>query len=367
MTSGPNNEWMKEWSIVNHKNHGDGAGKQRKMTASHMTARTGDPATGRAETLDKPPITVRLASPRGFCAGVERAIRTVEETLSVYGAPVYVRHEIVHNVHVVARLSAMGVIFIDSVDDAPADRPLVFSAHGAPQSAHDKAAARNLVKIDATCPLVLKVHNQTRRHVSAGRKVILIGHEHHPEVMGTMGQAPDGAVRLVQSVRDVSALPDFETGAVDLAYVTQTTLSVDDTHDIIAALTARFPHIVGPAKEDICYATSNRQEAVKASARDVDLFVVIGSRTSSNSVRLVEAAISAGARQALLTDDADTFDWTLITGDLKMVGLSAGASAPESLVEAFLTELAARRTVTVDTVETAKENVVFNTPLRLAG
>lgn len=311
---------------------------------------------------EKPPILVRLASPRGFCAGVERAIRTVEEALAIYGAPVYVRHEIVHNTHVVARLAAMGAVFVDSVDDAPADRPIVFSAHGAPKAAHDKAEARAFVKIDATCPLVLKVHSQTRRHIAAGRKVILIGHAGHPEVIGTMGQAPEGAVLLVETAKDVAALPDLQ---VPLAYATQTTLSVDETQDVLGALKARFPQIAGPAREDICYATSNRQQAVKATASGADLFIVIGSPTSSNSVRLVETARAAGAADARLLENAAAADWNHIL-KADTIGLSAGASAPETLVEEFLTELAARRTVVIETVETMREDIVFNTPLRLA-
>lgn len=308
------------------------------------------------------PLTVRLASPRGFCAGVERAIRTVEDTLAMHGAPVYVRHEIVHNTHVVARLAAMGAIFVESLDDVPPDRPVVFSAHGAPQSAHDKAAERRLVKIDATCPLVLKVHAETRRHIASGRRVVLIGHENHPEVIGTMGQAPAGSVALIQSEADARAFPETDA---PLAYVTQTTLSVDETRGIVNVLKDRFPHICGPAKEDICYATSNRQNAVKAAAPGAELFVVIGSKTSSNSVRLVETALNAGAVKAVLTDDARTFDWTLCN-EIETLGVSAGASAPEELVEEFLTELAGRRPIVIESVETAKENIVFKSPLRLA-
>ncbi|WP_428408887.1 4-hydroxy-3-methylbut-2-enyl diphosphate reductase [Hyphococcus sp.] len=316
----------------------------------------------RNDNAKKPPLTVRLASPRGFCAGVERAIRTVEEALALHGAPVFVRHEIVHNTHVVARLSAMGAVFVEDLGGVPTDRPVVFSAHGAPRTAHEDAASRKLMKIDATCPLVLKVHSQIRRHVSAGRKVILIGHRNHPEVIGSMGQAPEGAVILVETLDNIAALPDF---AGPLAYSTQTTLSVDETKDMIAALKARFPEIAGPAREDICYATSNRQEAVKAAAKTCDLFVVIGSPTSSNSVRLVETAKAAGAADALLLEDAERFDWTLLNG-VNTIGLSAGASAPETLVEAFLTALAARRNLRIDHIETAREDVVFNTPHRLA-
>lgn len=315
-----------------------------------------------ADTDRTPNLTVRLAAPRGFCAGVERAIRTVEEALALHGAPVYVRHEIVHNRHVVDRLRAMGAIFIEELKDAPDDRPVIFSAHGAPRSAHEEAAARKMVSIDATCPLVLKVHTQTRRHAANGRHVYLIGHADHPEVVGTMGQAPDGAVTLVETVAEVASLPE-RTGPK--AYVTQTTLSVDDTRTIIEALKTKFPDIAGPAKEDICYATSNRQHAVKTAAPDVDLFVVVGSETSSNSKRLVEVALSAGARHAVLIEDADAFDPSLLN-DAQTIGVSAGASAPESLVEKFLELLASMRTIIIETVETAREDIVFNTPLRLA-
>ena len=312
--------------------------------------------------LSKLGLTVRLASPRGFCAGVERAIRTVEEALTVYGAPVYVRHEIVHNRHVVQRLRAMGAVFIEDLKDAPEDRPVIFSAHGAPRSAHKEAAARNMISIDATCPLVLKVHAQTRRHAASGRHVYLVGHANHPEVIGTMGQAPTGAVTLVETVEEIATLPN-RTGPK--AYVTQTTLSVDDAHAIIDALKQRFPDIAGPAKKDICYATSNRQHAVKTAAPDVDVFVIIGSEASSNSKRLVEVALSAGARDAILIEDASAFNPALLD-TAQTIGISAGASAPESLVEEFLTSLAAIRTLTIETVETVREDIVFNTPLRLA-
>jgi len=312
--------------------------------------------------VKKPPLTVRLAAPRGFCAGVERAIRTVEETLADHGAPVYVRHEIVHNKHVVERLSAMGAVFVETLDDIPADRPVIFSAHGAPRAAHEEAKSRNLFAIDATCPLVLKVHAQVRRHAAKGVHIILVGHANHPEVIGVMGQAPKEAITLVETIADVAALPEQGGG---LAYVTQTTLSVDDARDIICALKARFPAIIGPSKKDICYATSNRQQAVKMTAPGVDLFVVIGSQTSSNSQRLVETAMTAGAGEAVLIDDAHDFDWASLDA-LSTIGISAGASAPESLVEGFLTALARRRRLMIETIETARENVVFNTPLRLA-
>lgn len=308
-------------------------------------------------------LTVRLSSPRGFCAGVERAIRTVEETLALHGAPVYVRHEIVHNTHVVKRLSAMGAIFVDELDAVAPNRPVIFSAHGVAQAVHREARRRELDAIDATCPLVLKVHGQIRRHAAAGRHVFLIGHEGHPEVVGALGQAPKGAVTLVESVADVAALPDR---AGETAYATQTTLSVDDTQEVIAALKRRFPRIAAPAREDICYATSNRQDAVKAAAKGVDLFVVIGSETSSNSMRLVETALGAGAREAVLIEDAAAFDRARLDA-VETLGLSAGASAPESLVEDFLAALAGERRLVIETVETARENVVFKIPLLMAG
>ncbi len=310
----------------------------------------------------KLPLKVRLAAPRGFCAGVERAIRTVEETLAMYGAPVYVRHEIVHNKHVVERLAAMGAVFVDELNEAPSDRPVIFSAHGAPRAAHAEAAARNLIAIDATCPLVLKVHNEARRHAAANRHIYLVGHANHPEVVGTMGQVAKDAITLVASVSDVATLKDSDGPK---AYVTQTTLSVDDARTIVEALKVKFPAIAGPRKEDICYATTNRQNAVKAAAQGVDLFIVIGSRTSSNSLRLVEVANSVGARRAMLIEDANAFDPGALK-DVSVIGMSAGASAPEHLVEGFLKLLADLRTLTIETVETASENIVFNTSLRLA-
>ncbi len=310
----------------------------------------------------KPPLTVRLAAPRGFCAGVERAIRTVEETLAHYGAPVYVRHEIVHNKHVVDRLTAMGAIFVESVDDVEDGRPVIFSAHGAPRAAHAEAEARQLTAIDATCPLVLKVHAQIKRFAAAGRHVFLVGHANHPEVIGTMGQVSEDDVTLIETMADVAAAPE-RSGPI--AYVTQTTLSVDDAHDIVLALKKRFPNIAGPSKDDICYATSNRQAAVKATAPSTEVFIVIGSQSSSNSKRLIEVALGAGAAEAVLIDDASALNWTLVA-NAKTIGISAGASAPESLVEELLTALAQQRTLTIDTIETARENIVFNTPMRLA-
>ena len=311
----------------------------------------------------KSPLRVRLASPRGFCAGVERAIRTVEDALAQYGAPVFVRHEIVHNRHVVDRLAAMGAVFVEDIADVDAGRPVIISAHGAPKAVIDGATARNLPTIDATCPLVHKVHAQTRRYARQGAHVYLIGHQGHPEVVGTMGQAPANAVTLVERPSDVDLLPDRDGPK---AYVTQTTLSVEDAADMIVALKKRFPDIAAPTKQDICYATTNRQDAVKACAAGADLFLVFGSDTSSNSLRLVETAKRGGAADADLIEDASAFDFDRLA-DLSTLALSAGASAPEELVETFLTELAARRTIIVETVETAQEDIVFNSPMKLAG
>lgn len=308
------------------------------------------------------PITVRLAAPRGFCAGVERAIRTVEQALQRYGAPVYVRHEIVHNQHVVARLAKMGAIFIDDLEDAAPDRPVVFSAHGASIAAHREADERKLFKIDATCPLVNKVHAQARRYASSGAHVYLIGHTGHAEVVGTAGQVPEHGVTIVDCVERVSALIDR---AGPKAYVTQTTLSVDDTASIIAALKARFPDIQSPRTEDICYATSNRQAAVKTIAPSTDMFVVIGSPASSNSNRMVDVALAAGATNACLIDDWRAFDFSKLD-NVKSLGLSAGASAPEELVERFLEALADRFDIVVETHEITQETISFNLPHQLA-
>ncbi len=309
------------------------------------------------------PLKVRMASPRGFCAGVERAIRTVEEVLAAYGAPVYVRHEIVHNRHVVARLAAMGAVFVEDIADAAGDRPVIISAHGAPTAVHQAAEERGLQAIDATCPLVHKVHAQARRHVANGRHVYLVGHRGHPEVVGTMGQAPAGAVTLVETTQEVDLLPDRDC---EKAYVTQTTLSVEDAQQVIDALKNRFPGILAPQKQDICYATTNRQDAVKATAPGVDLFLVFGSQTSSNSKRLVETALRAGAKQAELVEDAAAFDFAR-TANLDVIGVSSGASAPEELVEDFLRILASTRSLSIETIETAREDVTFNSPLKLAG
>lgn len=308
-------------------------------------------------------LTIRLASPRGFCAGVERAIRTVEDALAEFGAPVYVRHEIVHNAHVVRRLQTMGAVFVDELENVPTDRPVVFSAHGAPRRAYLEVAERKLRAVDATCPLVLKVHSETRRHVDQGRHVILIGHAGHPEVVGTMGQAPLGAVTLVEAVADVAALTPPPG---PLAWVTQTTLSVDETSAIVAALTRRFPAIVGPRTSDICYATQNRQDAVKKIAPGADIVLVVGSPASSNSRRLVETAIAAGAVRALLVDDPASFDLSEIAA-AAIIGVSAGASTPEDLVEALLDRIASTRPIKIESIEHVREDVVFKQPMMMAG
>lgn len=312
--------------------------------------------------IAKPPLTVRLASPRGFCAGVERAVRTVEEALAQFGAPIFVRHEIVHNRHVVKRLEAMGAVFVEDLGLAPAGRPVIFSAHGAPQSAFAEAGARGLMTIDATCPLVTKVHNEVRRHFMLGRHVLLVGHRGHPEVIGTMGQAPEGAVSLIESLAEAAAVVPPEKS---LAYVTQTTLSVDDAAAIIAVLKQRFPGIVGPRKSDICYATTNRQDAVKKIAPGADVVFVIGSPASSNSNRLVDAALKAGARAARLVDDPDALDLSILAG-ASVAGVTSGASAPEDLVERLLTRLAGRFVLRIETQDDVREDVVFKRPLMLA-
>lgn len=312
---------------------------------------------------DPPPaVLVRLASPRGFCAGVERAVRTVEEALAAFGAPVFVRHEIVHNAHVVNRLKAMGAVFVEDLAEVAAGRPVIFSAHGAPRSAYDQASARALVAIDATCPLVLKVHHEVRRHVAQGRHVILIGHAGHPETIGTMGQAASETVTLVETVEDAELIaPPADL----LAYATQTTLSVDDAAAIIAVLKRRFPAIEGPRRSDICYATQNRQEAVKLISPGADLVFVVGSPQSSNSKRLVEAALGAGAAEALLVDDPALLDLSIFDG-AKIIGVTSGASAPEYLVEVLLKRLAERFAIRIDTIEHVREDVVFKQPMLMA-
>jgi len=304
-------------------------------------------------------LTVLLATPRGFCAGVDRAIQIVERAIEKYGAPVYVRHEIVHNRHVVDRLKALGAVFVEELDECPTDRPVVFSAHGVPKSVPEAARTRNMLYLDATCPLVSKVHVEAGRHFDAGREIVLIGHAGHPEVVGTMGQLPPGAVALVETVEDAKAFTPINPG--NIAFVTQTTLSVDDTADIISALRDRFPAISAPHKEDICYATTNRQDAVKAMAEGSDVVLVIGSANSSNSVRLVEVARKAGVPAAYLIDDASHLDLAWIEG-ARSVGVTAGASAPEVLVQGVIDKLNSAFDVTVREIEAARETVSFKLP-----
>ena len=308
---------------------------------------------------DRRPLTVRLATPRGFCAGVDRAIQIVERALEKYGAPVYVRHEIVHNRHVVERLKSLGAVFVKELDESPADRPVVFSAHGVPKAVPATARAREMLYLDATCPLVSKVHVEAERHHAAGRHIILIGHAGHPEVVGTMGQLPPGAISLVETVEDAEAFQ--RPGDAPLAYATQTTLSVDDTSEILAALKRRFPELPDPHKEDICYATTNRQEAVKRLGEGCDLVLVVGSANSSNSVRLVEVALRAGAANARLVDDAMQVDWSWLDG-VSVLGITAGASAPEPLIEALVDAVRARFDTTVIEDDGARETVTFKLP-----
>ena len=307
----------------------------------------------------KPALIVRLATPRGFCAGVDRAIQIVERAIEKYGAPVYVRHEIVHNRHVVERLKAMGAVFVKELDDCPDDRPVVFSAHGVPKSVPATARAREMLFLDATCPLVSKVHVEAERHHAAGRHIVLIGHAGHPEVVGTMGQLPPGAISLVETIVDAETFqrPDD----APLAYATQTTLSVDDTAEILATLKRRFPELPDPHKEDICYATTNRQEAVKQLGQGCDLVLVIGSKNSSNSVRLVEVAIRAGARDARLVDDAGQVDWSWLEG-VSTLGITAGASAPERLIEELVEAVRARFDAEVVEDAGEHETVTFKLP-----
>jgi 4-hydroxy-3-methylbut-2-enyl diphosphate reductase len=307
----------------------------------------------------KPSLTVRLATPRGFCAGVDRAIQIVERAIEKYGAPVYVRHEIVHNRHVVERLKAMGAVFVKELDDCPDDRPVVFSAHGVPKSVPATARAREMLYLDATCPLVSKVHVEAERHHAAGRHIVLIGHAGHPEVVGTMGQLPAGAISLVETVADAAAFQ--RPGDAPLAYATQTTLSVDDTAEILATLKQRFPELPDPHKEDICYATTNRQEAVKRLGQGCDLVLVVGSKNSSNSVRLVEVAMRAGARDARLVDDAGQVDWSWMEG-VSTLGITAGASAPERLIEELVDAVRARFDAEVLEDDGERETVTFKLP-----
>jgi 4-hydroxy-3-methylbut-2-enyl diphosphate reductase len=304
-------------------------------------------------------LKVLLASPRGFCAGVDRAIQIVERAIAKYGAPVYVRHEIVHNRHVVERLRAVGAIFVEDLEECPDDRPVVFSAHGVPKSVPAEAERRHMIYLDATCPLVSKVHVEAERHFAEGREIVLIGHAGHPEVVGTMGQLPLGAVTLIQTVEQARSFTPRDPA--NLAFVTQTTLSLEDTAEMVDALRRRFPEIAAPHKEDICYATTNRQEAVKALAARCDLLLVVGSRNSSNSVRLVEVGTKAGARAAQLVDEADHIDWAWFD-DVETLGLTAGASAPELLVQGVMAALGERFEIEVEEIATRQETVTFKLP-----
>jgi len=320
-----------------------------------------------AHTPIKRPLAVRLATPRGFCAGVDRAIQIVERAIEKFGAPIYVRHEIVHNKHVVDRLKAMGAVFVKDLDECPDDRPVVFSAHGVPKSVPATAQAREMLFLDATCPLVSKVHVEAERHHAAGRHILLIGHAGHPEVIGTMGQLPDGAITLIETVEDALTVQrplSEEGGDQPLAYATQTTLSMDDTAEILTVLKARFPELPDPHKEDICYATTNRQEAVKVLANGCDLVLVVGSPNSSNSVRLVEVALKAGAGDARLIDDASHVDWAWFEG-VNTVGVTAGASAPEPLIQGLLAEIASRFDTTMINDPGERETVTFKLPRAL--
>jgi 4-hydroxy-3-methylbut-2-enyl diphosphate reductase len=311
------------------------------------------------DRLHKPPLTIRLCGPRGFCAGVDRAIQIVVLALKKYGAPVYVRHEIVHNRYVVEGLQNLGAVFIEELHEIPADHrhcPVVFSAHGVPKSVPADAEARNLFYLDATCPLVSKVHKQAMRHQRLGRHVLLIGHAGHPEVIGTMGQLPDGAVTLVETEADARAFERPE--GAELGFVTQTTLSVADTAGVIRALETKFPDIRAPAAESICYATTNRQEAVQAAAPGADLFLVVGAPNSSNSKRLVEVAERAGAKRSLLVQRASEIPWDEV-GEIATLGLSAGASAPEIIVDEIIAAFRQRFDATVELAITAEETENF--------
>ena len=325
-----------------------------------------DQTASRARTDARPRLTVLLAGPRGFCAGVDRAIRVVEESIRRYGKPVYVRHEIVHNRTVVEQLEAQGAIFVEELDEVPPDAPVVFSAHGVPKSVSDEARRRNLIYLDATCPLVSKVHREAERHFAGGgpdsRHILMIGHAGHPEVIGTMGQLPPGATTLVQDV-DEARTVEPPSGR-PLAFITQTTLSIDDTAEIVATLRARFPAIEGPKREDICYATTNRQVAVKALANETDLLIVIGSPNSSNSQRLREVAERSGAGRAVLVPRVSEFDWSLMDG-VRTVGITAGASAPEMLVDEMVRSLGERFDLAIQERRVIEEDVSFRLPAPL--
>lgn len=310
--------------------------------------------------MTKPSLTILLSAPRGFCAGVDRAIQIVERAIDKYGAPVYVRHEIVHNRFVVDSLKAKGAVFVEELSEIPDDgQPVIFSAHGVPKAVPSEAKAREMFFIDATCPLVSKVHKEAEKHFELGRQVVLIGHAGHPEVIGTMGQLPTGAVLLVETVDDVAALSVRDES--NLAFCTQTTLSVDDTADIVASLKAKFPAVIGPGREDICYATTNRQAAVKAIAPRCDALMVIGAPNSSNSNRLVEVGVAYGCRKAILVQRAAEIDWNWFES-INVLGLTAGASAPDVLIDEVIAAAKARFDVIVEEIAITQENVVFNIP-----
>lgn len=314
-----------------------------------------------ADIADRLPLNLLIAAPRGFCAGVDRAIEIVEKALERYGSPVYVRHEIVHNKYVVEGLKAKGAVFVEELDEVPDDAPVVFSAHGVPKAVPAEAKRRKLLYVDATCPLVSKVHRQAERQIEKGRHIIFIGHEGHPEVIGTMGQVASGQMTLVETIEDVDKLP-FDSDE-ELAYLTQTTLSVDDTREVIHALEWRYPNISGPRAEDICYATSNRQAAVKELAQDCDLVLVIGSPNSSNALRLVEVAERLGTPAKLIQRATEIdFDWL---DGVTTLGLTAGASAPEILVREVVDALALYRPIREKTITAAEEKIVFKLPRQL--
>lgn len=311
----------------------------------------------------RPHLDILLCAPRGFCAGVDRAIQIVELALQKYGAPVYVRHAIVHNKYVVDGLKDKGAIFVEELSEIPdTGSPVVFSAHGVPKSVPADARNRNMFFLDATCPLVSKVHVEAQRHHAEGHEIVLIGHKGHPEVVGTMGQLPPGSISLIETVADAMVFQPRDP--LTLAFVTQTTLSVDDTREIVAALQSRFPAINGPHKEDICYATTNRQEAIKSVAPEVDAMIVVGSSNSSNSLRLVEVAERAGCKVSMLVDRASEIDWSRLEG-ITSLGVSAGASAPEKLVDEVIEAFAQRYDIKVQARVTAIENIAFNIPREL--
>ena len=311
--------------------------------------------------MSRPSLSILLSAPRGFCAGVDRAIKIVELALERFGAPVFVRHEIVHNRDVVRDLESKGAVFVEELEEVPGDAPVVFSAHGVPKSVPADADRRKMFYVDATCPLVSKVHREVERHFKNGQHILMIGHAGHPEVIGTMGQVPEGSITLIESVGDARLVDPEDPD--NLAFVTQTTLSVDDTRDIVDMLTGRFPNIIGPRTEDICYATTNRQEAVKAIAGRCDRLLVVGSPNSSNSRRLVEVAEKAGA-PARLVQTPEEIDWPWLAG-AQTIGITAGASAPEKSVQLLLSALSDVYDVTLEEVETAREDVTFKIPAQL--